>query len=68
MTATSQTRSAVSASRLARAYAWLKRNRANARARRTLAQVDTRTLRDLGFTRREIATLSVACALSSDSR
>jgi uncharacterized protein YjiS (DUF1127 family) len=65
MTAISQIRPATfaaSASNLARAYTWLKRARANARARRSLARslahVDARTLRDIGFTRREIAVFS----------
>jgi uncharacterized protein YjiS (DUF1127 family) len=50
---------ALSASRLARAYTWIKRTRASARRRRTLAQVDVRTLRDIGFSRREIAVFTV---------
>lgn len=49
---------AASASNLARAYTWLKRARANSRARRSLAHVDARTLRDIGFTRRDIAVFS----------
>jgi len=63
MNATLQTRpvtSVLSASRLARAYDWLRRARANARARRALAQVDARTLRDIGVTRRDITVLRVA--------
>jgi uncharacterized protein YjiS (DUF1127 family) len=42
-------------SRLARAYVWLKRSR----ARRDLSQVDARTLRDIGVTRRQLAVLAV---------
>jgi uncharacterized protein YjiS (DUF1127 family) len=54
--------SALSASRLAQVYAWVERARATARARRALAQVDARTLRDIGFTRREIAVFSLVCS------
>jgi uncharacterized protein YjiS (DUF1127 family) len=62
MTATLQTRptSVPSASRLARACDWVRRARANARARRALTQVDARTLRDIGVTRRDITVLTVA--------
>ena len=63
MNATLQTRpvtSVLSASRLARAFDWLRRTRANARARRALAELDARTLRDIGVTRREITVLRVA--------
>ena len=60
MNATLQTRPFTSASRLARAYDWVRRTRANARARRALAQVDARTLRDIGVTRRDITVLTVA--------
>jgi uncharacterized protein YjiS (DUF1127 family) len=55
--------SALSASRLVQAYTRLKRSRAAARARRTLTQVDARTLRDIGITRRQIAVLTITtCA------
>ena len=63
MTATYQIRpvaSVLSASRFARAYDWLSRVRANARARRALAQLDARTLRDIGVTRRDIAVFRIA--------
>lgn len=63
MNATLQTlplTSVLSVSRLARAYDWLRRARADARARRALAQVDARTLRDIGLTRRDITVLTVA--------
>lgn len=63
MNATLQTRpvaSVPSGSRLARAYDWVRRARADARARRALAQVDARTLRDIGVTRRDITVLTVA--------
>ena len=56
------------ASRIARVYAWFKRTRANTRARRTLAQVDARILRDIGLTRREIAVFSVVGSVSSSPR
>jgi uncharacterized protein YjiS (DUF1127 family) len=46
-------------SRLARAYVWLKRSRASSRARRALSEVDARTLRDIGVTRRQLAVLTV---------
>ena len=62
MNATLQTirpTASLSASRLVRAYVWLKRSRADSRARRTLSQVDARTLRDIGVTRRQIAVLAV---------
>jgi uncharacterized protein YjiS (DUF1127 family) len=66
MNANSQTRPAASgfpASRLARAYGWFRRARDNARARHALAEVDTRTLRDIGVTRRDITVFKVAdCA------
>jgi len=52
-----------SESRLARAYVWLKRSRANSRAssraRQALREVDARTLRDIGVTRRQLAVLAV---------
>ena len=64
MNATSQTirtsTASLSASRRARAYVWLKRSRANSRARRALSQVDARTLRDIGVTRRQLAVLAVS--------
>ena len=53
------TPSALSATRLGRAYRWIKRARARARARRALGQLDARTLRDIGVTRREVAVLVV---------
>ena len=63
MNATSQTiRPSIaspSPSRLAQAYVWLKRSRARSRARRALTQVDARTLRDIGVTRRQITVLTV---------
>jgi uncharacterized protein YjiS (DUF1127 family) len=65
MNATLQIRPATTrrpASRLARAYAWvrwIRHARAKARARRRLAEVDARTLRDIGFTRRDIAVISL---------
>lgn len=61
MNAASQTRPATRrpASPLARAYDWVRRSRANARVRRTLAEVDARTLRDIGVTRRDLAVFSV---------
>jgi len=65
MNATLQIRPATSrrpASRLARAYAWVRwisGARADARARRTLVEVDARTLRDIGFTRRDMAVIRV---------
>jgi uncharacterized protein YjiS (DUF1127 family) len=40
---------------------WILRKRAAAHARRALAQVDARTLRDIGFTRRDIAVFTMAC-------
>jgi uncharacterized protein YjiS (DUF1127 family) len=49
----------LSASHFARAYVWLRRSRAESRARRTLRHVDARTLRDIGVTRRQIAVLAV---------
>ena len=53
----------LSESRLARAYVWLKRShassRASSRARRALSEVDARTLRDIGVTRRQLAVLAV---------
>jgi uncharacterized protein YjiS (DUF1127 family) len=57
----------LSQSRLARAYVWLKRSRASSwanfrassRARRALCEVDARTLRDIGVTRRQRAVLAV---------
>ena len=49
----------LSESRLARAYVWLKRSRAQSRARRALREVDARTLRDIGVTRRQLAVLAV---------
>lgn len=52
-----------SASRLVRAYAWFKRSRASSRARRALSEVDARTLRDIGITRRQIAVLTVTTGL-----
>jgi uncharacterized protein YjiS (DUF1127 family) len=42
-----------------RLLTWIMRKRAAARARRALAQVDARTLRDIGFTRRDIAVLTM---------
>jgi uncharacterized protein YjiS (DUF1127 family) len=51
-------RSALSASSVARLYTWVKRSRARRRAR-SLAHVDARTLRDIGFSRRDIAVLKV---------
>ena len=71
MNATSQTRTATthrSASGLARVYSWIKRAQADAHACRTLAELDSRTLRDIGFTRRDMAVLRVAGAVSSGSR
>ncbi len=57
------TSSALSATRLGRAYRWIKRTqadaRAQARARRTMAQLDDRTLRDIGVTRRDVAVMVV---------
>jgi uncharacterized protein YjiS (DUF1127 family) len=52
------TRSALPASSLARLYTWVRRSRARRRAR-SLAHIDTRTLRDIGFSRRDIAVLKV---------
>jgi len=53
----------LSESRLAQAYVWLKRSRAtsraNSRARQALSEVDARTLRDIGVTRRQLAVLAV---------
>jgi uncharacterized protein YjiS (DUF1127 family) len=49
----------LSQSRLARAYVWLKRARAGSRTKRALSQVDARTLRDIGITRRQLAVLAV---------
>ena len=51
------TRSTLRRSRL---FSWIMRKRAAAHARRALAQVDTRTLRDIGFSRRDIAVLTMA--------
>lgn len=71
MNASLQIRPATSrrpASRIARVYAWFKRSRANTRARRTLAQVDARILRDIGFTRRDLAVISVVGSVSSSRR
>ena len=51
------------ASRLALACNWVRRMRATARARRSLSEVDARTLRDIGFTRRDIAVFSVTCSM-----
>ena len=51
--------STLSALRLGGAYRWIKRSRARARARRTLAQLDDRTLRDIGVTPRDVAVLVV---------
>ena len=45
---------------LARVRTWIRRSRAARRAR-TLAQLDARTLRDIGFTRRDLVVLKVAC-------
>ena len=63
MNATSQTirpgTASQSASRLVRAYVWLQRSRASSRARRALSEVDARTLRDIGITRRQLAVLTV---------
>ena len=63
MNATSQTiqatKGSLAGSRLVQAYAWLKRNRASSRARRALTEVDARTLRDIGITRRQLAVLTV---------
>jgi uncharacterized protein YjiS (DUF1127 family) len=42
-----------------RLFTWIMRKRAAAHARRALAQVDARTLRDIGFTRRDIAVLTM---------
>jgi uncharacterized protein YjiS (DUF1127 family) len=53
------TSSAFSATRLARAYRWIRRTQAEVRAGRTMAQLDDRTLRDIGITRRDVAVLVV---------
>lgn len=61
----------LSASRLARAYIWLKRShasyransRAHSRARQALSEVDARTLRDIGVTRRQLAVLTVTAGV-----
>lgn len=53
----------LSESRLARAYVWLKRSRASSRARRALSEVDARTLRDIGITRRQLAVLAVTAGV-----
>jgi uncharacterized protein YjiS (DUF1127 family) len=56
------TSSALTATRLNRAYRWIERTRATVRARtarRTMAQLDDRTLRDIGVTRRDVAVLVV---------
>lgn len=57
------TSSALSATRLGRAYGWIRRAqakvRARARAPRTLAELDDRTLRDIGVTPRDVAVLVV---------
>jgi uncharacterized protein YjiS (DUF1127 family) len=44
-----------------RLFTWIMRKRAASRARRALAQVDARTLRDIGFTHRDIAVLTMGC-------
>jgi uncharacterized protein YjiS (DUF1127 family) len=49
----------LSQSRLARAYGWLNRSRASFRTRRALGEVDARTLRDIGVTRRQLAVLAI---------
>jgi uncharacterized protein YjiS (DUF1127 family) len=70
MNVTMQSRSAAAAtpaSRLARACGWINRANADARARRALAQVDARTLRDIGFTRRDLAVFTVAAYASRQS-
>lgn len=66
MNAAPQTRPATSrpatsrpASPLTRAYDWVKRRSAFARTRRSLADLDARTLRDIGITRRDLAVYSV---------
>ena len=61
MNAAPQTRPATRypASPLARVYDWVMRRRATARSRRSLAEVDARTLRDIGITRRDLALFSV---------
>ena len=71
MNVISQTRTASArrpTSSLARVYGWISRAQADARARRSLAELDTRTLRDIGFTRRDLAVLRVAGTVSSGSR
>ncbi|MFW6027996.1 MAG: DUF1127 domain-containing protein [bacterium] len=70
MNATLQSRpaaAATAASPLARAYGWIKHANARARARRSLAQVDARTLRDIGFTRRDLAVFTVAACAPRNS-
>ena len=52
-----------SESRLARAYVWLKRSRTSSRARHALREVDARTLRDIGVTRRQLAVLAVTAEI-----
>lgn len=61
MNAAPQIRPATSSttSPLARAYDWVKRRSAFARGRRSLADVDARTLRDIGLTRRDLAVYSM---------
>lgn len=49
----------LSGSRLVQAYVRLKRSRASSRARQALREVDARTLRDIGVTRRQLAVLAV---------
>ncbi len=53
----------LSESRLARAYLWLKRSRASTRTQRVLSEVDSRTLRDIGITRRQLAVLTVTAGV-----
>ncbi|HUF44384.1 MAG TPA: DUF1127 domain-containing protein [Aestuariivirgaceae bacterium] len=70
MNAAPQTRPATPrpASRLARVRNWVRRIRANARARRSLGEVDARTLRDIGITRGDLALLRVRGSVGSNSR
>jgi uncharacterized protein YjiS (DUF1127 family) len=65
MNAAPQTRPATPhpASPLARAFNWVKSRSTTARSRRSLAEVDARTLRDIGFTRRDIAVFSVTSGM-----
>ncbi len=65
MNAAPQTRPATRhpASPLARVFDWVKRRSASARSRRSLAEVDIRTLRDIGFTRRDIAVFTVTSSM-----